>query len=219
MKREILKYEYANFLQGTLLKIPLYNHKRLHQCYIMEICWDSFLFHSALPSLSLSSAFSSHLSLALLLLGVFSVAVASDIIFLFHYFLLKSLSLPYKCFSLPSLPFVFCFSFGRCTESCSFVSFLERKRAKSGLLGSEPVLSGFMQKGRDSVWDTDTWTIKSIVWSFSSPHSKDQHKENRRPEQMLKLYWVTKHNARYSWHEMICTLLWYWVCLLPLWNF
>lgn len=40
--------------------------------------------------------------------------------------------------------------------------------------------------------------------------------ENRGPEQMLKSYWVTKHNCRYSWHGLICTVLWHWVCPWPL---
>lgn len=73
---------------------------------------------------------------------------------MFHYFLIKSLSFPYKCFSLPSVSFVSLFSFGQRTESCSFVSFLERRRAESGLLGDEHVLPGFIEKGREKGFET-----------------------------------------------------------------
>lgn len=95
--------------------------------------------------LSLSSAFCSHLSLTLLFVGVFSVATPSDIIFVFHYFLIKSLSFPYKYFSLPFVSFVSYLSFGQHTENCSFLFFLERRRADSGVLGAEHVLPGLAE--------------------------------------------------------------------------
>lgn len=50
---------------------------------------------------------------------------------------------------------------------------------------------GSQRKG-ERVWDIDTWTIKSLVQSFSSPCSKDQHKDNMKSEPMLKFYWLTK---------------------------
>lgn len=133
--------------------------------------------------LSLQSAFSSHLSLALFFVGVFSVATPSDIIFVLHYFLTKSLSCPYKCLSLPSVSFVSYFSFGQHTESCSFVSFLER-RAESGCWELDMFFQS-PQRERERAWDIDTWTIKFLVQSFSSPRSKDQLKENKRSESML----------------------------------
>lgn len=199
--------------KGTFLRIPAYNHKRLHQCFIMEICWDSFLFHFALSS-PLSSAFSSHLCLALLFMGVLSVATPSDIIFAFHHFLITSLSLPYQCFSCP-LSFVSYFSLGQHTESCSSMSFLERK-ADSGLLGAEHVLPEFTDKEREKELKTLIHGPLSLLFShFLLPITKIDTRRIR-SESVQKFYLVTKAQLQIflAWSDFLhCSAPW------SLWSF
>ena len=165
----------------------------------MEICWDSTLFHFALSSPSLSSAFSSHLSLDLLFERVCSVATPPHIIFLFHYFPIKSLSFPYRYMSLPSVSFVSYFSSGQRIESCSFVSLLERRRAESGLLGDERVFPGFTEKEREKGFETLIHGPLSLLFShFLLFLAKISTRRIRDLNWCWNFTWWQKHHSRYS---------------------
>uniref|UniRef100_A0A672THA9 Uncharacterized protein n=1 Tax=Strigops habroptila TaxID=2489341 RepID=A0A672THA9_STRHB len=83
--------------------VPSKSRSIIIKGFISVSLWKSaetpFCFILLSPPLSLSSAFSSHLCLALLFVGVFSVATPSEIIFAFNYILITSLSFSCKCFS------------------------------------------------------------------------------------------------------------------------
>lgn len=142
--------------------------KRLNQCCIMEICWDS------LPFILLSLPLISHQyflpTYPLLLLGVFCQAVASVLIFLFHYCLLKSISFPNKCHYLPF--FVFCllfFIWPVCKKAAT--SCLSRKEGWNWACWDLSMGFQVLWRGTVGVWDTDIWIIKCVVQALSSPWS------------------------------------------------
>lgn len=151
---------------------PCHNHERLHQCYIMEICWDSFLFHFALSSpyhqhfpptsnFALCGCFLCGYSIWHLYFIIFSSSKTS------HSHINSFLS-P-LCPLFPSSPLA--------RERCSFLCFLEG-RAESGLVGAEHVLTAFREKGRkkETLLHRPLILLFSVL-SFSSLYSKDQHKK------------------------------------------
>uniref|UniRef100_A0A8D2N6P1 Uncharacterized protein n=1 Tax=Zonotrichia albicollis TaxID=44394 RepID=A0A8D2N6P1_ZONAL len=140
---ELLKNEYANFLQGNILKIPVIIIKGFISVTLWKFAETPFCF------------------ILLSLPPIINVFLPPLFNFALRGCFLSSHSLinPFLC------------------PLCSFVSFLEG-RAESGLVGAEHVLTAFREKGRkaERLIHRPLILLFSVLL-FSSPYSKDQHKE------------------------------------------
>lgn len=150
---------------------PRHNHKRLHQCYIMEICWDSFLFHFALSSPIINIFLPSLLNFALrgCFLCDYSLWHLCSIIFSSK--ASHSLINPFLCPLSPLFP-----SSPLANTQKDAVLCLCWKEGLSQAWWELSMFLQHSQKKGERVWDIDTRVINSLVQSFSSPYSKDQHK-------------------------------------------